>query len=236
MFMKTETPNLQIRVHKRDGSVSSFIQHDFEISRHILSGFDPMDVFMRSRIILGDRNSHTVIPVPQITRIDLEINPDSPLSFVTDLVEGVELMPEEFQTLVQNVAFDDQWKSLGEMEAFVVTFLNLEMADGRNVLVTMEVDSVSPQGLCEWRDFLLSRPGLCFRASSGGVSVLNMANLCCLTIFPGAQQPSDDTWQARRSGERQPENPEESLIGEVTAGSCPTSLGKPSRTLRIKRH
>lgn len=233
--MNTETPNLQIRVYKLDGSISSFVQNDFEISRHILSGFDPMNIFTRPRIVLGDRNSHTVIAVPQITRIDFETNPDSPLSFVTDLVEGVELTPEEFETLIHNLALDDQWESLGEMEAFVVTFLNLEMTDGRRVLLTMEVDSVSPQGLCELRDFLLSRPGLCFRASSGGVSVLNLANLSCLTIFPGADQPSDDTWQARRSEERRPTIPEDRLVAKVATGPCPSSPSKPSGTLRIKR-
>lgn len=232
--MNTQTPNLQIRVHKLDHSISLFVQNDVEMARDILRGFDPMSIFTRPRIILGDRDSHTVIPVPQITRIDLEMNQDSPLSFLTDLVEGVELMPAEFETLVQNLAHD-QWNHLGEMDAFVVTFLNLEMADGRNVLLTMEVDSASPQGLCELRDFLLSRSGLCFRASSGGVAVLNLANLSCLTIFPGAHQPPDDVWHARRC-EKRSANPNDNLVAEIESGPCRApSLSGPSRGLRIKR-
>ena len=235
--MNTETPILQIRIHKLGGSVSSFVQNDFEISRQILGAFDPMNVFTQARIILGDRDSHTVIPASQITRIDLEIDPDSPLTFVTDLVEGVELMPEEFETLVHNLAIDDQWKSLGEMDAFVVTFLNLEMADGRSVLMTMEVDSVSPQGLCELRDFLLSRPALCFRASSGGVSVLNLANLSSLTIFPGAHPSSDQAWHVARSEDRQPANPRDRFVADEDAATdtCPPLPSKPSSKLRIKR-
>lgn len=233
--MNTETPNLQIRIHKLDRSVSSFIQNDIEMAKQILEGFDPMDAFTRPRIILGDRSSHTVIPVPQITRIDLEMNPDSPLSFIADLVEAVELMPDEFETLVQNLAHD-QWTRLGEMDAYVVTFLNFEMADSRKVLLTMEVDSASPQGLSELRDFLLSRPGLCFRASNGGVSILNISNVTCLTIFPGAQSPSDGVWQARRCGDNQPANPEDKLIAEIASGQCPSSASSgPSRGLRIKR-
>ena len=120
------------------------------------------------------------------------------------------------------------------MESFVVTFLNLEMADGRSVLVTMEVDSAYPQGLCELRDFLLSRPGLCFRASSGGVSILNLANLCSLTIFPGAHQPPDGAWQVRRLDERQPTSPEDSLIAEVAAGPRPSSISIPNSARRSK--
>lgn len=233
--MNIETPNLQIRVHKLDHSISSFVQDDLETARQILGELDPMSIFTRTRIILGDRNSHTVIPVPQITRIDLDINQDSPLSFLTDLIEGVELMPAEFETLVQNLAHD-QWEHLGEMDEFVVTFLNLEMADGRHVLLTMEVDSASPQGLGELRDFLLSRSGLCFRASSGGVAVLNLANLSCLTIFPGAHQPPDDVWHARRCGEKHPANPDDNLVEEMASGPYPApSSSGPSRGLRIKR-
>jgi hypothetical protein len=235
MLMNTETPNLQIRVHKLDRSISSFVQNDFEISRRILGGFDPMNIFTRPRIILGDKDSQTVIPVSQITRIDLEMNQDSPLSFVTDLVQAVELMPAEFEALVQNLAHD-HWNHLGEMDAVVVTFLDLEMADGRNVLLTMEVDSVSPQGLSELRDFLLSRPGLCFRAGSGGVSVLNLANLSCLTIFPGAHQPADDVWHVQRCGDKQPVNRDDNFIPEIASGPCPPPASSvPSRGLRIKR-
>lgn len=234
--MNKETPNLLIRVHKLDGSISSFVQDDLEQSRQILGGFGSTNVFTKSRIILGDRNSHTVIPVAQITRIDLEINPDSPLSFLADLVEGVELMPVEFETLIQNLAMDDRWENLGKMDAFVITFLNLEMADGRNVLVTMEVDSVSPQGLCELRDFLLSRPGLCFRASGGGVSILNLANLSSLTIFPGADQPQDDVWCLRRCGEKQPAIPEDNPIAEIASSPRPHPFSSGvSKGLRIKR-
>jgi hypothetical protein len=234
--MNTEIPNLWIRVHKLDGSISSFVQDDLEKSRQILGGFGSTNVFTKSRIILGDRNSHTVIPVAQITRIDLEINPDSPLSFLADLVEGVELMPAEFETLVQNLVIDERWENLGKMDAFVVTFLNLEMADGRNVLLTMEVDSVSPQGLCELRDFLLSRPGLCFRAYGGGVSILNLTNLSCLTIFPGADQPQDDVWCLRRCREKQPAIPEDNLIAEIASNPHPTPPSPgPARGLRIKR-
>lgn len=234
--MDTETPNLQIRVHKLDGSVSSFVQDELDSSRQILGGFDPAELFARPRIILGDRNSHTVIPVAQITQIDLEINPDSPLSFDVDVVEGVELLPSEFETLVQNLAIHDQWKHLGEMDAFVVTFLNLEMADGRNVLLTMEVDSVSPQGLCELRDFLLSRPGLCFRTSGGDVAILNLANLSCLTIFPGTQEPAAGVWHARRSDEGRPVNAGENLMADIASGPRPASPStEPARSLRIKR-
>lgn len=233
--MNTETPNLEIRIHKLNHSITSFAQDDLALAKQILDDFNPLAVFNEPKLFLGNRNSHTVIPVSQIIRMDLEIQPEAPLIFPADLVEAVELTPGEFDTLIQNLAVNDQWNHLGELDAFVVTFLNFEMADGRTVLLTMEVDAESPQGLCELRDYLLNRSGLCFRSSSGGVSVLNLANLACLTFFPGTYPPPSDVWNVRRSDQKGQANPEDSLIAEIASGPGPCSQPKPGRTLRIKR-
>jgi hypothetical protein len=230
--MNTESPLLQIRVHKLDGSVSTFVQDDLETSRQILDAFDPATVFARPKIILEDECSQTVIPIGQITRIDFEVETDSPLSFMTDSIEGVELMPPEFDALIQNLAVHDQWKHLGELDTFVVTFLRLEMADSRNILLTMEVDSLSPQGICELRDFLLSRPSLCFRASSGGVSVLNLSNLCSLTISPGTHEQTEGVWRVHEAnGGPTPAFNETATDDDL----CPASTAKSPGRLRIKR-
>ena len=201
--MNTETPNLKIRIHKLDRSILSFVQNDVEAAKQILEGFDPAKIFNRPRIIIGEKNSYTVISVPQITRIDLEMHPASPLSILTNLVEATELRPAEFAALDQNHAVNDQWG------AFLGTYLNLELADARNVLLTMDLGSPSPRGVGGLRDFLLSRSGLSFRASDGGVSALNLANLSRLTILPGAHQPDYDVRLAVRCGEILPAKPEE---------------------------
>ena len=194
--MNQAIPDLQIRVHKLDGSVSTFVQDDAEITKQILDGFDPMQVFSRQNIVLADSHAHTSFPVSQITRIDLE-SEESHLIFESGLVEAVELTRDKFDALIQNLAVRDQWTHLGEEDAFVVTFLNVEMADGQCVLLTMEVDAESPQGLSELKDYLLNRSGLCFRMRNGGVAVLNLANLTRLTFFPGTAQPSPDAWHVR---------------------------------------
>ena len=195
--MNESISNLHVRVHKLDRSISTFVQEDFGKSKQILEDFRPMDLFNEQKIVLADRNSHTTIPVCQITRVDLDSGQHSHLLFPTGLVEAVELSKIEFETLIQNVTIRDQWKHLGEQDAFVVTFLNIEMADGQSVLLTMEVDAKSPQGLSELRDYLLSRSGLCFRMRSGGVAVLNLANLARLTFFPGTLQPPAEAWNVR---------------------------------------
>jgi hypothetical protein len=206
--MNHAIPDLQIRIHKLDGSVSTFVQDDVQIAKQILDTFDPMQAFSRQNIVLADNQSHTSFPASQITRIDLDSKEHSHLIFESGLVEAVELSKDEFEALIQNLAIRDQWTRLGEEDAFVVAFLNAEMADGQCVLLTMEVDAKSPQGLSELREFLMNRPGLCFRMRNGGVAVLNLANLARLTFFPGTVQPPPDAWHVRLIGTTSPGDPE----------------------------
>lgn len=215
--MERAIPNLQVRVHKLDGSISTFAQDDAEKSKAFLDAFQPMEIFGRDKLFLADVSSYTVICVPQITRVDFYSEEHNHLIFESGLVEAVELSKTEFESLIQNVVRGDQWKHLGEEDAFVVAFLNVEMADGQSVLLTMEVDAESPQSLYELRDFLLGRPGLCFRMRNGGVAVLNLANLTRLTLFPGTSELSDDAWNVRLQDTLVPGHPAETPTAESSA-------------------
>jgi hypothetical protein len=195
--MNHSIPHLQIKIHKLDGSASTYMQDDVDKSKRILDEFNPMEIFGQKKIFPGDESPHTAISAGQITQIDLESGESPHLLFQGGVVEAVELSRQEFEELVQNLSLQEQWECLGEEDAFVVAFLNIAMADGRRVLLTMEVDAQSSPGLSELRDFILSRPALCFRMRSGGVSVLNLANLAQLTFFPGTLQPCPDAWAVR---------------------------------------
>lgn len=219
-------PNLKIHVHKLDGSVSTFVQDDVEIAKQILDSFEPMQIFNQQTLVLADSCSHSSFPVSQITRIDLDCAQHSHLIFKSGLVEAVELTKDEFESLIQNLTIRDQWEHLGVQDSFVVTFLNVGMADGQCVLLTMEVNAESPQGLNELRDFLLSRPALCFRMKSGGVAVLNLANLSRLTFFPGTVQPPADAWPVRLLEARRL-NPAENPVGLVDSHPSLPSRNKP---------
>jgi len=232
--MNHSIPNLQIRVRKLDGSVSTFVQDDIQVAKQILDAFDPMQIFNRQNLVLADSHSHTSFPVSQITRVDLDSEQHSHLTFENGLVEAVELTKDEFEALIQNLTIRDQWEHLGVQDSFVVTFLNVEMADGQCVLLTMEVDAESPQGLSELRDFLLNRPGLCFRMKSGGVAVLNLANLSRLTFFPGTVQPPADAWPVRLLEVRQPMNPADNPVVLVDSNPSLPSRNKPSLVKEYK--
>jgi hypothetical protein len=223
--MNHSIPDLQIRIHKLDGSISTFVQNNAEKSKKILDEFQPMEIFDRQKIVLADSHSHTTFPVSQITRIDFDSEQDSHLIFEGGMVEAVELSKAEFEALIQNVTIRDEWKNLGEQDAFVVAFLNVEMADGKCVLLTMEVVAESPQGLSELRDYLLNRSGLCFRMRSGGVSVLNFANLTRLTFFPGTLQPPPDAWDVQLVDDvDQAPNPPDNVIAPAASHRPALSL------------
>jgi hypothetical protein len=231
--MNHTIPNLQIRVHKLDGSISTFVQDDAEKSKQILDVFQPMEIFNRQKFVLADSHSYTTFSVSQITRIDLDSEQQSHLIFESGMVEAVELSKTEFETLIQNLTVRDQWNHLGEQDAFVVTFLNVEMSDGQRVLLTMEVDAESPQGLCELRDFLLSRSGLCFRMRNGGVAVLNLANLTRLTFFPGTLQPPADAWNVRLVDDiKQETNPPDNVVEQEASHRPALSLAPREEPVR----
>jgi hypothetical protein len=227
--MNHTIPFLQIRVHKLDGTASTFVQDDLSQTKQLLDEFQPAEIFNRQRLALGDCNSLTSIPSAQITRIDLDSEEHSHLIFPSGLVEAVELTKNEFEMLLHNVTHDDQWKHLGELDAVVVAFLNIEMADGQCVLLTMEVDAESPQGLGELRDYLLGRPVLCFRMRSGGVGVLNLANLVQLTFFPGMLQPSPDAWHVRLVEASEPAEISDDILPETASGSASFAMAGPNK-------
>lgn len=232
--------NLQISLHKLDGSVSAFVQDDLEISKRILDEFQPMQIFCQSKIVLADRDSHTAFPVSQLTRIDFECAEQAHLILEKGVVEAVELSRTEFETLIQNLTLRDQWNHLGELDASVVTFLNVEMADGNCVLLTMEVDAESPQGLGELRDYLMNRPALCFRMRSGGVAVLNLANLTRMTFFPGTVQPSPDAWHVRLLDAKERTSSPDNAVASLSSGRPALSLSpretQPSEGFSRRSH
>jgi hypothetical protein len=79
--MSHNIPNLQIRIHKADGSTTTFVQTDVGEVKKLLDEFQPAQIFNRDRISFTDKSSITSLPVSKITRIDLEAEQHSHLLF-----------------------------------------------------------------------------------------------------------------------------------------------------------
>jgi len=191
-------PNLQILIHRTDGSVTTFIQTNLEDSRKILDEFQPTQFFYQQRVVFTDGSSITSLPVSSITRIDFLADDLSRLVLPVGTVDGVELTEGEFQALVGNPVMREQWNKLSSQDDFLVTFLNIEMADGQSLFLTTELRvTAEVEDLWQTNGFPIDGSGLCFRLRNGGVSVVNLANLTRLTFFPKPLVPPADAWNVQ---------------------------------------
>ena len=192
-------PAMQIRIHKVDGTATSFIQDDADEVKKILDSFQPAGIFEQDRFVITDGESITSLPVSKITRIDLITEQPTHLVFPLGIVDAVELTGAEFETLIRNPMMREQWEQMRTQEDSLVTFLDLEMADSERLFLTTEMHiDLQSEALWSPNWFPLEGNSLCFRMRSGGVAVLNLANLVRLTFFPKPAQALSGTWRARQ--------------------------------------
>ena len=64
--MNHNIPNLQVRIHKVDGSTTTFVQTDAGEVKKLLDGFQPAQIFERDKITVTDKNSITSLPVDSV--------------------------------------------------------------------------------------------------------------------------------------------------------------------------
>lgn len=204
-LMNQAMPNLQIHIHKVDGSTMTFVQPDAGEARKILDGFQPTRIFDENRFVIADGHSITSLPVSKITRIDLVSEPLPELVFPAGIVDAVELTGKEFQALVRNPLMREQWKQMSTQDDSLVTFMEVAMSDGEHVFLTTEMHvELQSEELWKTNGFPIAGSSLCFRMRTGGVAVLNLAHLTCLTFFPGPQHAPAGAWAARQFISRQP--------------------------------
>jgi hypothetical protein len=202
--MNHNIPNLQIHIHKVDGSIATFVQNDAGEVKKLLDGFQPTQVFNRDRIAFTDKHSITSLPVSKITRIDLESEQHSHLLFPIGMVNAVELTGTEFEALIRNPVMREQWDQISTQDASLVTFLDVEMADGQCLFLTVEMQVELQSELWKTKGFPLSGSGFCFRMRTGGVAVLNLAHLTRLTFFPKPLHTLADNWHAQQFHSQSP--------------------------------
>lgn len=193
--MNPPLPSLQIHIHKVDGSITTFIQPDAAKVKALLDGFQPAEIFNRERFVFSDATSITSLPVSKITRIDLISEGRSHLVFPVGIVDAVEMTESEFRTAIRNPAMREQWEQMTTQDDSLVTFMDMELADGHGLFLTTEMH-VELQSEERWKTsgYPLEGSGLCFRMRNGGVAVLNLANLVRLTFFPKPVHPPETEW------------------------------------------
>ncbi len=195
--MNHAIPNLQINIHKTDAAITTFFQNDANEVDKILDEFEPAQIFDRDQFVITDRNSITSIPASKITRIDLISEKVPRLVFPVGIVDAVELTATEFKALTRNPEIQEQWKQTSTQDDSLVTFLDLELADGQRIFLTTEMHvELQSEELWKQMGYPLNGSSLCFRMRTGGVAVLNLTNLTRFTFFPKPVHSFADAWHA----------------------------------------
>ena len=191
-------PVLAIRFHLTDGSVHSFGQPDDAMARTIWESVDPARLFARPRLIIGSEHSKAVIVSAEVIRVDFVQDSFQCWEFPGGYSDIVELSEEEFR---EHAHLDqpalmvkrDRPTPAGDL---LVSFVRLHMRGGHPLFVMVEIPVKLPAESQSFMHFMLSKAAVHMRLRSGGIGVLNLANLAAYTVYPGVAQIPADSWLA----------------------------------------
>jgi hypothetical protein len=191
-------PPLTIRLHLTDGSVHAFTQADATINKKLWDEIEPSRLFARHRIVVGSEHSKSVFVACEIVRVDFVHESFQCWEFPAGYSDIVELSEDEFR---QHAHLDrrelmvkrNQQTPAGDL---LVSFVKLQMRGGHPVFVMVEIPVKLPAENQSFMQFMLSKGAIHMRLRSGGIGILNLANLAAYTVYPGVAQIPSDSWLA----------------------------------------
>jgi hypothetical protein len=182
--MNNTTETIRIRVHGVDGSIRTFTQRGGGVIRQTLDWFHPTYLFAQQRIEIPGERSLTTFIASQVTRIDLVTEPRSNCHVPPDLVAAVELTEPAFQVLTQGEQPQEKPEESTLPHKTEKVLLDIALAGCQHVFLAQERAVSQPsQDMLRFSTLLTSK-SLSFLMRTGGVAVLNIANLVCFTVYP----------------------------------------------------
>lgn len=178
--MKEKHSGLQIRIDTIDGSTRVFVHNDPELAQRTLAGLHPATIFARERITITDEDSEITLAPPLITRIDLATSELSVWDFPFVLGALLEVTEAEFSEGIQNLKDGEALRSPGG----IPVFLDLEMVNGQRVFLWMQIVAGLPAARLERIYSLFKERRLIFGLRTGGIGILNLANLVRFVVHP----------------------------------------------------
>ena len=192
MPMYNATDTIEIRVHGVDGSIKKFTQRDGSLLRQTLDWFQPTHIFTQQRIEIPGERSFTTFIASQVTRIDLVTEPRSLSNASPGPVEAVELSEPAFRALAQGQHPPEVERTPPPSDNTAMVLLDIALAGGQHVFLALETPaSQRPQDM-ERFSTLLTSTSFSFLTRTGGVALLNVANLMWFTVYPDPAQASTD--------------------------------------------
>lgn len=178
--MNDPTRNLKIHIHKVDGSLERVTQSEAGLVRRILHEFQPGRIFNQETIIFPGDHSLASYRAPQVTRIDLITDLLSVWDFPFVIGALVELQESEFQEFLN----DRRGRVTPRTSGNFPVFLEIEMVNGQRLLLWMDIIAGLPVDRLRRIYSLCQKRSLIFGLRSGGIGVLNMANVARFLVHP----------------------------------------------------
>jgi len=189
---------MKLRFHLADGSIHSFIQPDIEINEKLINALEPARLFAHQRIVIGSEHSKSVFISAEIVRVDFLHESFQCWEFPHGFSDVVELSEEEFRNHARldypsRMVRRDYPTPAGDP---LVSFIKLQIRGGNPIFVMVEAAAKLPAESQSFMQFLLSKGAAHMRVRSGGISVVNLANLAGYVVYPGVAQLPADAWLA----------------------------------------
>lgn len=178
--MKDKHSDLQIRIDTIDGSTRGFFQNDPELVTRTLAELHPTTIFAKDRITITDEDSEITLAPPLITRIDLITSQLSVWDFPFVLGALVEVTEAEFTEGILNLKDSKALHSPGGLPVF----LDLEMISGERLFLWMQIVAGLPATRLGRVYSLFKERRLIFGLRTGGIGILNVANLVRFEVHP----------------------------------------------------
>ncbi len=179
-YANADLSYLQVRIHGIDGSTETFIQNDPELANCTLARLNPVSLFTEDKITVADEHSESTFFPPLVARIDLVTDRFSVWDSPFFLGAPVELTELEFMQCLQNLK---PLETAGPQSDLSV-YLDLQMVSGQRIFLWMEVVGGLQAGRLGRIYSLLKERRLIFGLRTGGIGVLNLANLVHFSVHP----------------------------------------------------
>ena len=193
----SSTPDLlNVRLHLVTGEIASFLAEDVSAVQTVLDSVRRGRVFSMQSLVIADDIHVNAFPGSSLIRVDLVSNP-LPLDMEGhgagegEPAHASEINLEEWlaETAAMREMYGDRHAMLRSGGERINVYSRMTLMGGAHIY--LQFDLATPN-VSEQRRFLhnlYSTPGLAFRNSEGGISMLNTAHIIRSTFYPGAEPP-----------------------------------------------
>lgn len=184
---------LTIRFHLTDGTTRSFTQADTAINEKLWDEIDPSRLFAQRRIVVGSEYSKSVFVTAEIIRVDFHHDSFQCWKFPAGFSDIVEVSEDQ----IRKDAWFDEPSLMTKRERptppgdLLVSSIELQMRGGRPLFLKVKALAKLPAESQSFMQFLLSKAAVHMRLRSGGIGVVNLANLAVI--------PSIQAWHSFRA-------------------------------------